>query len=223
VRAVRVVVADDHGLVRAGLRALIDGLSGIEVVGEAANGREALARITALRPDVALVNISMPELNGLETLARAARKRLRTRILVFSMHADEEYVRRAFALGAAGYLVKNAERAELDMAIRAVARGDVWISPAVTKSATAALAAGLRLRDGAGADGERGPLERLTSRQREVLQLVAEGLTTKEIAARIGVSTKTVDAHRAQLMDRLGVRGVPALVRYAMRYQLVTR
>lgn len=208
----RVLLADDHALVRAGLRALLESFPGIEIVGEAANGREALRLVEVHRPDVALVNISMPELNGLEATGRAATQQGRTRFLLFSMHADEEYVRRAFELGAAGYLLKTADRNELEMAIRAVARGDSWLSPGVSRTVLDALRRGEPLAS---------PFEVLTSRQREVLQLVAEGLSTKEIARRLGLSVKTVESHRAQLMLRLGVRGVPGLVRCAIRLGIV--
>ena len=154
----------------------------------------------------------MPGLNGLETVARAQKESLRTRVLLLSMHKDEEYVRRALLSGAAGYLLKDADRTELELAVRAVARGDTWLSPGISR-VVAAFARG----EGA----PRGPLELLTRRQREVLQLVAEGHSTKEIAHRLELSAKTVDTHRAQLMERLGVHGVPALVRYALRVGMV--
>jgi DNA-binding NarL/FixJ family response regulator len=210
---VRVLIADDHGLVRSGIRALLERIPDVEIVGEAANGIEALRLIGEFRPDVALVNISMPELNGLETTERAVREHPRTRVLIFSMHADDEYVRRALHVGAAGYLVKTADRSELELAIRAVARGETWISPTVSTADVSALS-----RDQAMA----GPFESLTPRQREILQLIAEGNSTKEIASRLRLSPKTVESHRAQLMQRLGVRGIPALVRWAIRLRIVS-
>ena len=208
----RVLVADDHGLMRAGLRALLEEIAGFEVVGEAADGYEALKIIRELRPDVALVDISMPGLNGLETAGLVARDIPRTRVLLISMHKDEEYVRQALLSGAAGYLLKDAERAELELAVRAVARGDTWFSPAVSR-VVAAFARGDA--------GPRVPFELLTPRQRQVLQLIAEGQSTKEIAERLQISAKTVETHRAQLIKRLGVHGVPALVRYAIRVGIV--
>jgi DNA-binding NarL/FixJ family response regulator len=207
-----VLLADDHALVRSGIRALLESVPEVEVVGEAANGIEALRLIEERRPDVALMNISMPELNGLETTERAARDHPRTRILIFSMHADEEYVRRALFVGAAGYLVKSADRRELELAVRAVARGEGWLSPAVSNAVVAALSR---------RDAVTGSFELLTSRQREVLQLIAEGHSTKEIATRLRLSPKTVESHRAQLMQRLGVRSVAGLVRCAMRLGIV--
>jgi DNA-binding NarL/FixJ family response regulator len=212
VTGVRVVLADDHALVRAGLRALIETMSGIEVVGEARDGREAVQRVGEHGPHVVLLNVSMPEMNGLEATRRIAAEHPRTKVLVLSMHADEEYVRRALAAGASGYLLKDSDRAELESALRAVARGEGWISPVASKAVANALARGER---------PAGPFEVLTARQREVLQLVAEGRSTKEIASRLGLSPKTVDVHRSQLMLRLGVRGIPALVRAAIRLGVV--
>jgi DNA-binding NarL/FixJ family response regulator len=162
-----------------------------------------------------LVDISMPRLNGLEATARAVREHPQTRILILSMHADEEYVRQALFVGASGYLLKNADKNELELAVRAVARGDTWLSPGVSRPVTDAYARG-------GSEPTRGPFERLTSRQREILQLIGEGHSTKEIAQRLGLSVKTVESHRAQLMERLDVHGVPALVRYAIRMGMVT-
>jgi DNA-binding NarL/FixJ family response regulator len=212
VRTLRVLVADDHALVRKGIGALLERLDGVELVGEAANGREALRLVAERHPDVAFVNISMPELNGLETLSRLAKDQPRTRVVMLSMHADAEYVRRALALGASGYLLKDSELVELDLALRAVARGDVWLSPSVSKVVVEALSRG---------EAPPEPFELLTSRQREILQLVAEGLSTKDIAVRLDLSVKTVEAHRSQLQLRLGVRGVPALVRCAIRLGIV--
>jgi DNA-binding NarL/FixJ family response regulator len=181
-------------------------------VAEAADGREAVALVAEHKPEVALINISMPELNGLEAAARIASAHPRTKVVMLSLHADEEYVRRALAHGASGYLVKSADAAELELAIRAASRGDVWLSPSVSKSVVRSML------DKAAPDE---PFEILTPRQREVLQLVAEGKTSKEIADRLGLSVKTVESHRAQLMKRLGVSNIPALVRTAIRLGVV--
>ena len=143
---IRVLLVDDHALVRAGLSALVRGMVGIEVVGEAEDGTEALRLMQELRPDVALVDISMPRLNGLEVAARASRDHPRVRIVILSMHAFEEYVHRALLAGAAGYLLKNAEKAELEQAIRTVARGQTWLSPAISKTVVSALARGEKPR-----------------------------------------------------------------------------
>jgi DNA-binding NarL/FixJ family response regulator len=213
-RALRVLLADDHGLVRAGMRALIAEIDGVDVVAEAADGQEALRLIRETRPDVALVDICMPVMNGIEVATRAGKEHPGTRIVIVTMHADEEFVRRALLAGAAGYLLKQADRAEFEMALRALARGDTWLSAAVSKKVVAGYAQG-------GKPGAAEPFEILTRRQREVLQLIAEGLSTKEIAARLDVSVKTVETHRTELMERLGIHGVAGLVRYAIRVGLV--
>jgi len=213
VSALRIVLADDHGLVRAGLRALLSELPGVEIVAEAGDGQEALKVIRELRPDVALLDVSMPGLNGLEVAARVVKEHPRTKVIIVSMHGDDESVRRALLAGAAGYLLKHSDRGELEMALRAVARGDTWLSPAVSKKVVAAFAEAAR----PSAEG----LGVLTPRQREVLQLIAEGHSSKEIAHRLGLSLKTVETHRTELMERLGIHGVAGLVRYAIRVGLV--
>jgi DNA-binding NarL/FixJ family response regulator len=210
-----IVLADDHALVRAGMCALLSELEGVEVVGEAGDGQEALQLIRAKKPDIALVDIAMPGLNGLEVAMRLAKEKRSTRVIIVTMHRDDESVRRALLSGAAGFLLKHADRAELEMAVRTVARGDTWLSPGVTNKVVAAFTGG-------GAQSTIGaPYEALTSRQREVLQLIAEGLSSKEIAVRLGLSVKTVDTHRTALMERLDVHGVAGLVRYAVRVGLV--
>jgi DNA-binding NarL/FixJ family response regulator len=210
-RPVRVLLADDHALLRAGIRALLEKMPGIEVIAEAANGRHALALMESQRPDVVLMDLAMPGLNGIEGTAQAARKWPNTPILILSMYADEEHVLQALRVGAAGYLVKDAVPAELELAVRAVTRGEMYLSSAVARYA-------LRARAPAEATS---PLERLTPRLREILQLIAEGHTTKEIARILETSPKTVENHRARLMQRLGVNDVASLVRYALQYHLV--
>ena len=210
----RILLADDHTLVRAGMRALLNELPDMEVIAESGDGREALRLIGEKKPDLALIDISMPGLNGLELAARAGKEYPSTRIVILSMHVDDEFVRRALVAGAAGYVLKNADRAELEMALRAVARGDTWLSPAVSRRVVEAYARG-------GDAPSEGPFEMLTPRQREVLQLIAEGLTTKEIASRLDLSMKTVETHRTELMQRLGIHGVAGLVRYAIRAGIV--
>jgi DNA-binding NarL/FixJ family response regulator len=214
-RTLRILLADDHPVVRAGMRALLTELPGTEVVAEAGDGQEALRLIGEKKPDIALVDISMPGLNGLEVALRAKKEHPGTRIVILSMHSGDEFVRRALLAGAAGYLLKNADRNELEMALRAVARGDTWLSPEVSKGVVAAYTQGPRTSAG-------GPFEVLTPRQREVLQLIAEGLSSKEIAVRLGVSVKTVETHRTELMERLDIHGVAGLVRYAIRAGLVS-
>jgi DNA-binding NarL/FixJ family response regulator len=213
--ALKILLAEDHALVRAGVRSLLEAIAGIEIIGEAADGHAALQAVAKLHPDLVLLDISMPGLNGLEVAARITRDHPRTKVLMLSMHTSEEYVHRALQAGAAGYLLKDAERAELELALRAVARGDAYVSPAVAKP----------LAEAYGRRGEAppaNPLERLTSRQREILQLVAEGLTTKEIARKLSLSVKTVETHRTQLMRRLEIHDVAGLVRYAIRAGLIS-
>jgi DNA-binding NarL/FixJ family response regulator len=210
----RLLLADDHALVRAGMRALLSELNGVEVVAETGDGLEALQLIREKKPDLALLDITMPGLNGLDVAARVTKELPRTKVIIVSMHGDAESVRRALLSGASGYLLKHSDRAELEMALRAVARGDTWLSPAVSKTVMTAFAASARSAAG-------GTYEVLTPRQREVLQLIAEGLSTKEIAARLGVGLKTVESHRTELMERLGIHGVAGLVRYAIRAGIV--
>ena len=207
--SLRVLLADDHALVRAGMRALLAELPGIEVVAETGDGREALRLVRERKPDIALLDISMPELNGLEVVGRIARDHPNTRAIILSMHGDDESVRRALVAGAAGYLLKNSDRRELELALRAVARGDTWLSPSLTKRVVAMYMRGAS------------PDAVLTPRQREVLQLVAEGHSNKEIASRLNVALKTVETHRTELMHRLGIHGVASLVRYAIQVGLV--
>jgi DNA-binding NarL/FixJ family response regulator len=201
----RVLLADDHTLVRAGLRALVESLDGATVVGESGEGREALEIIGKLRPDVVLLDIGMPGMNGLEVARRSAEASPRTRVIILSMHAEETYVRQALRAGVAGYLLKGAAVSELP--------GETYLTPRVSQSVVQEL-----LRDEPSGPE---PLEGLTKRQREILQLIAEGRSTKEIAATLDVSVKTVETHRARLMERLGIRDVAGLTRFALRAGLV--
>jgi DNA-binding NarL/FixJ family response regulator len=213
VETIRVVIADDHTLVRAGIRALLECLEGIEVVGEAGDGHEALSLVAAQRPHVIVTDIAMPLLNGLDLAGRVAREFAPTRVLILSMHATEEYARRALGAGAAGYLLKDSDLAELETALRSVARGEIYVSPVVSQHVITQY-----LQRARSPQSESG---RLTTRQREILRLVAEGLPTKRIAHRLGISAKTVEAHRAQLMRRLDIHDMAGLVRYAVRIGLV--
>ena len=210
---IRVLLAEDHTLVRAGIRALLESLEGIEVVAEAADGREALRLAKAHAPDILLMDITMKEMNGLEAAARLAKEHSTTRVIILSMHADQGYVRQALQAGAAGYLLKGADVAELELALKAVTRGDTYLSPSVSKT----LVGGLLTGKAPAAN----PLDELTPRQRETLQLIAEGKTTKEIANRLHLSIKTVETHRAQLMERLDIHEVAGLVKFAIRVGLI--
>ncbi|OGT79757.1 MAG: DNA-binding response regulator [Gammaproteobacteria bacterium RIFCSPLOWO2_02_FULL_61_13] len=211
---IRIVLADDHALVRQGVRALLAAIADFEVVGEAANGREALKLIRALAPEVALMDISMPELNGLDATAHALREQPHLKVIIVSMHATEAYVLEALRAGAAGYLLKDADADELERAIRAVARGERYLTPSVSHHVIERFMRAER--------GEQTPeAEALSPRQREVLQLVAEGRGTREIADRLNLSVKTIETHRAQLMQRLEIYDVAGLTRYALRIGLI--
>ena len=217
-KPIRVLMADDHILVRAGFRALLENLEGIQIIGEGSDGQEALRMIKARRPDVALLDVAMPGLNGLEVAARVRKSCPDVAVLILSMHANEEYVAQALQAGAAGYLVKNAAPSELEVAIRSAARGETYLSPAVS---TRVIAEYLhRVGDSKGGQPTQ-TSEVLTARQREILQLIAEGHTNKEIAKMLNLSVKTVETHRTQLMDRLDIHDIPGLVRYAIRIGLV--
>jgi DNA-binding NarL/FixJ family response regulator len=218
----RVLLADDHGLVRAGIRALLEGMPGVRVVAEASNGREALRLVEIHRPDLALMDIAMSELNGLEATTRISREHPQTKVIILSMHANEEYVLQSLKAGASGYLLKDAYTNELEMAINAVSRGETYLSPPVSKH----VIAGYMRRVGDSKSLEDlaplGMLERLTPRQREILQLIAEGHTTQEIAAKLNISVKTAETHRTQLMDRLDIHDIAGLVRYAIRVGIIS-
>lgn len=212
---IRVVIADDHHLVRQGLRALLERAGDIEVVGEAADGLEALALVAQLRPDVLVLDIAMPHLNGVEAVGRLRGLGVKTRALVLSMYADEAFIRQALRNGAKAYLLKRAVAEELLLAVRAVSRGDTFLSPEVAGPILTGLVdAPPRLKD-------LGPLDQLTSREREVLQLIAEGHTNRAIAAHLHLSEKTVEKHRGHLMAKLKVHETAGLVRFAIKHGLV--
>jgi len=208
------VLVDDHQLFRAGIRSLLQTVSGVEVVAEAGDGREALRLIETYHPDVVLMDIMMPGLNGIDAAARIARTCPTTRVVILSMNASEDAVLQTLRAGAVGYLVKNADPAELELAIRAVVRGETFLSSSISQHVVAACLGRL--------DKERTSLERLTSRQREVLQLIAEGHTTKEIAKELGISVKTAEAYRSELMKELDIHDIASLTRYAIRTGLVS-
>jgi DNA-binding NarL/FixJ family response regulator len=211
----RVLLVDDHALVRDGFRSLLESVEGVSVVGEAGDGHEALRLIAELEPDVVFLDVALPGLNGLEVAARVAKEHAGVRVVILSMHANEEYVLRALQAGAAGYMLKDARAPELELALRAVMRGETYLSQAISRRVVEDYVK----RTGAGAPST---APALTPRQREILQLIAEGASTKEIAHRLEVSVKTVETHRAQLMDRLDIHDVAGLVRYAIRIGLVS-
>jgi len=212
-KTLRIILADDHALVRAGFRALLREM-GIQILAEAGNGWEVLQRVSEHQPDVVLMDIAMPELNGLEATARLTQQFPTVRVVILSMHANIEYARRALQAGAAGYLLKNAKAAELETALTAVAQGEVYLSPAVAKYVAA---------DYTRRGQDKSPAYmRLTPRQAEILQLITKGYTRKQIAEKLDISVKTFDTYRAQLMRLLDVQDVAGLVRAAAQMGLVT-
>ncbi len=209
----KIVLADDHHLVRAGIRSLLEKMSDVQVVGEAGDGREALELIERLLPDVALLDISMPGLNGIEVASRVTKTNAKTRVIILSMHAEQGYVAQALRAGVAGYLLKDAVAAELRLALTAAGQGKTYLSPAISSKVVEGYLSG----DTQGED----PLAVLSERQRDVLQLIAEGRSTKEIASDLKLSVKTVEWHRSVLMERLDIHDVAGLVRFAIRVGLV--
>jgi len=215
-KTIRIIIADDHRLVRAGIRALLERMPKVDVVGEAGDGREVLELVKAHSPDLVLMDIGMPGLNGLETTARLTREVPNVRVIILSVHHNDEYVWRALKVGAAGYLLKKSAQSELATALQCVVRKEIYLSPEIS----AKLLKKFPLQ---GFALLQGPLDRLSDRQREVLQLIAEGQSTKEIGVTLKVSPKTVEYHRKQLMDTLNIHDVPGLVRFALRAGLVTQ
>lgn len=206
----RILLADDHSVVRSGFRALLTAQWDMEVVGEASNGREAVGMAEKLTPDVVLMDVTMPELNGIEATRRITKASPRTRILALSMHKDAVYVREILRAGAKGYLLKDSDEKDLLTAVRAVALGQAYLSPGV---ADAVL------------DDYRKhvthPIDLLSSREREVLQMIAESRTNKEIASALHLSVYTVEAHRGRIMEKLNLHSIGELVRFAMRNGLI--
>lgn len=209
----RVLLADDHALIVSAMHMMIERIEGVVVVAEAYNGRDAVALARTHRPDLVIMDISMKDLNGIEATAQITADSPSTRVMILSSHTDEGFVRRAIRAGASGYLAKGCHPAELATAIRAIMESNSYLSPSISAHVMSGL------RD----TGERkeSPLEALTARQREVLQMIAEGKSTKEIAFAMGVSIKTIETHRAALMDRLGIHDVAGLALFAVRHGLV--
>jgi DNA-binding NarL/FixJ family response regulator len=212
--SIRVLLADDHTLVRAGIRALLERLPEVTVTGEASDGRELLDLVKAQHPDVVLLDISMPGLNGLDALARMTRDFPQVRVVILTMHPNDEYVWQALKAGASGYLLKRAAHAELHAALKSAVAGEIYLSREISSRFLKQFPLQQIVHS-------QSPLEQLTSRQREILQLLAEGQTTKAIALTLKVSEKTVEYHRAKLMARLNIHDLPGLVRFALRTGLV--
>lgn len=209
----RVILADDHRLVRAGIRSLLEELPGIEVVAEAGDGHELLQLAAQHQPDLVLVDIAMPKMNGLEATAAIVADYSQIKVIVLSMYASEEYVWQAFDAGAGGYLLKDAAPVELELSIKTVMNGSTYMSPVVSRQVVNDY-----VRHSNGGVSWK---EMLTPRQREIWQLIAEGKSTKDIAAQLQISPKTVDTHRLQLMERLGVYDVVGLVKLAIKAGLI--
>jgi DNA-binding NarL/FixJ family response regulator len=212
--SIRILLADDHALVRAGIRSLLEKISNVEVVGEASTGREALEMVKIRLPNLVLMDIAMTELGGLEALPRITKDFPGVRVIILSAHANEEYVIRALRSGAAGYMLKDAATAELELAITSVSEDKTYLSPSISRPVIDSYLERV--------GGPLSPLEQLTPRQREILQLIAEGKNTKDIASDLDISVKTIESHRLQLMERLNIHDIPGLVRYAIRSGLVS-
>jgi DNA-binding NarL/FixJ family response regulator len=210
---ISILIADDHGIVREGLRRLLESEPDFKVAGEAGDGREVLALVAAVRPDVVVLDISMPRLGGLETLERLRTDHPGTKVILLSVHADPAFIQSAIALGADGYILKNGRVAEIVGAIRETIAGGSYFSPAVAREIVEQLRSPRPEPDD--------PFSLLSGREREILHRIAEGLSAKEVAVELGLSTKTVEAHRTSLMRKLGVRKATELVRYALRHGLI--
>jgi DNA-binding NarL/FixJ family response regulator len=206
----RILLADDHAVVRQGFKMILSAQTDMEIVGEAANGREAVELAEKLRPDVVVMDVAMPELNGIEATRRLVAENPHTRVIALSMHKDSVYVREILRAGARGYLLKDSGAGDLVTAIRAVAGGESYLSPAVSNAVL---------------DDYRrhvtNPIDLLSSREREVLQMLAEGKTNKEIAVVLNLSVYTVDAHRGRIMEKLNLHSINELVRFAVRNGLI--
>ena len=213
----RVLLAEDHTIVRKGLRSLLDKETGIEVVGEAEDGREAIVKAEELHPDVVVMDIAMPGLNGLEATRQIKKRFPDMKIIILTMHANEEYILQSLKAGASGYLVKKSAPAELISAINAVHKGNSFLSPSISRTVIDEY---IR-RSKEISEGEEG-FEQLTVREREVLQLIAEGRKTREIAELLYISIKTVETHRAHIMNKLDIHSTAELTRYAIRKGIIS-
>jgi two-component system, NarL family, response regulator NreC len=211
----RILLADDHGIVRRGLKSLLESQPGLSVIGEAADGLEALRLCSELSPDLLIIDISMPLMNGIEVASRAQKLEPSPGVIILSMHADESYIMRALAAGARGYLVKDATDEDLIPAVRAVAAGKPFFSPTVAAVLMEDYVRQLRAR------GLSDSYDLLTDREREILQLLAEGRSNKEVAALLDVGLSTVETHRANLMQKLNLHNTAEIVLYAVRKGII--
>jgi len=214
VAKIRVLLADDHAIVREGVKALLNLADDMEVVGEAADGREAIERAVELEPDVAVMDIAMPGLGGLEATLEIRKRCPRTRILVLSQYDDREYVRRFLKVGVSGYVLKKSAGSDLTAAIRSVFRGGLVLDPDVAREA-------MREHDGTADGGGPDPYETLTDREKQVLKLVADGKSNKEVADLLGISVKTAMSHRERVMEKLDLHSRTELIRFAIRQGII--
>jgi len=213
--SIRILLADDHRIMREGLRALLEGQPGLSVLAEAENGRRAVQLARELRPDVIIMDVSMPDLNGIEATRQICESVPDSRVVALSIHSDRRFVLQMFKAGANGYLLKDCAFEELTRAIRSVSDGQAYLSPGIAGVVVGEFLRGL-------VNGEPSGAPEITAREREVLQLMAEGKTTKEIAAQLQVSVKTVETHRRQLMEKLQLGSVAELTKYAIREGITT-
>jgi two-component system response regulator NreC len=216
VAVIKVLLAEDHTIVRKGIRSLLDNEADIQVVGEAENGCDAVAKTEELLPDVVLMDYTMPILNGLEATRQIKKRFPDVKVIILTMHADEEYIFQSLQVGASGYLVKQTVPKELISAIQAVYQGESYLSPPISRVVIEEF-----LRQTLSEQPE-DSYEKLTDREREVLQLVVEGFASKDIADRLDISLKTVGVHRANLMNKLGIHTLPELIRYAIRKGIIS-
>ncbi len=212
-KPIRILLADDHNLVRSGLKSLLMGMTGVEVVAEATNGREAVDLVGTTNPDVVLMDIGMKELNGIEAATIIAREKPSVRVIILSMHDTQDFVSQALKAGAAGYVLKDAAPLELEFALQAVTRGETYLSPKVSSQVVQSYVRPPEAETG---------LEALSPRQREILKAIVSGRTTKQIAYDLGLSIKTIETHRAQIMHRLDIHDVVGLVRFSIRIGLIS-
>lgn len=213
---IRIVLADDHTIMRSGLRAVLDRYPDMEVVGEAADGRQAIQCVDELQPDAIVMDVAMPNLNGIEAARQISSRHPTVSIVVLSMHSDEGYVLRALKAGARGYLLKDSAEGDLITAIRAVSQGKAFFSPAISRMLVDDYMRQLQQR------GVEDSYELLTTREREILQLLAEGRSNKDIARMLDLSLYTVETHRSNLMEKLNLHGIPELMLYAIRKGVIS-
>jgi DNA-binding NarL/FixJ family response regulator len=213
---IRIILADDHLVIRRGLRLVLEREPGFRVVGEAADGKEAIQLADSLTPDVAVLDVAMPNLNGIESARQITAASPNTAVVMLSMHSDESYVLRALNAGARGYLLKDSPEEDLIAAIKAVSNGKAYFSPAISRVLVDDYVRQMRKRN------VEDSYELLTAREREILQLLAEGKSNKDLAARLNLSVYTVETHRSNLMEKLNLHGIPELILYAVRKGIIS-